>query len=69
MSIEIKLSITGMTCNHCVARARKNLEAVPGVSMVEVSLEPGAAVVKGGMDAAALLAAVKDAGYEAVIDE
>ncbi len=69
MSIEMKLSITGMTCNHCVAHARKNLEAVPGVSVVEVSLESGTAVVKGDVDAAALLTAVKDAGYEAVIDE
>ncbi|WP_456378668.1 CopZ family metallochaperone [Thiolapillus sp.] len=69
MSTEIKLNISGMTCNHCVAHAKKSLEAVPGVNKVEVALEPGAAVVEGDVDAAVLLAAVKDAGYEAVIDE
>lgn len=68
MSTEIKLSITGMTCGHCVAHTRKSLEAVPGVAEVEVTLEPGAAVVKGDAEAAALVAAVKDAGYEAVVD-
>ncbi len=65
---EIRLNITGMTCDHCVAHARKKLEAVTGVSKVEVILEPGSAVVEGDVDTAALLAAVKDAGYEAVID-
>ncbi len=69
MSREIKLTITGMTCGHCVAHAKKSLEAVPGVSKVEVSLEPGSATIEGDVDTAALLAAVKDAGYEAVIDE
>ncbi|WP_456407247.1 CopZ family metallochaperone [Thiolapillus sp.] len=68
MSKEIKLNIAGMTCGHCVAHAKKSLEAVPGVSEVEVTLEPGGAVVKGDVDAAALIAAVKEAGYEAVID-
>ncbi|WP_457671684.1 heavy-metal-associated domain-containing protein, partial [Thiolapillus sp.] len=44
-----------------------SLEAVPGVSKVEVSLEPGSATIEGDVDTAALLAAVKDAGYEAMI--
>jgi copper chaperone len=62
---ETRLKITGMTCNHCVAHTKKNLEAVPGVESVEVTLEPGGAVVKGSADAAALVEAVKAAGYEA----
>jgi len=69
MSTEIKLKITGMTCGHCVAHTKKNLEAVPGVTEAEVTLEPGGAVVKGDADAVALVAAVKEAGYEAVVDE
>ena len=69
MSKEIKLNITGMTCGHCVAHTKKSLEAVPGVESAEVSLEPGGAVVKGDVDAMALVAAVKEAGYEAVVDE
>ncbi len=69
MSSEIRLNINGMTCGHCVAHTKKNLEAVPGVSEVEVALEPGAAVVRGDVDADALIAAVKEAGYEAVVAE
>ncbi len=68
MSAETKLKITGMTCGHCVAHAKKNLEAVPGVTSVEVQLEPGGAVVQGNADTAALIAAVKEAGYEAVAE-
>jgi copper chaperone len=62
---EIRLKITGMTCNHCVAHTKKTLEAVPGVESVEVTLEPGGAQVKGSAEADALVAAVKAAGYEA----
>ncbi|WP_457677058.1 CopZ family metallochaperone [Thiolapillus sp.] len=68
MSSEIRLKITGMTCGHCVAHTKKALEAVPGVTEADVSLEPGGAVVKGDADVAALIAAVKDAGYEASAD-
>ncbi|HIE55339.1 MAG TPA: heavy metal-binding protein [Chromatiaceae bacterium] len=62
---EIKLEITGMTCNHCVAHTKEKLEAVAGVESVEVTLEPGGAVVRGNANAEDLLAAVKEAGYEA----
>ncbi len=68
MSSEIRLKITGMTCGHCVAHTKKALEAVPGVTEADVSLEPGGAVVKGDADVVALIAAVKDAGYEASAD-
>jgi copper chaperone len=64
---EIRLKITGMTCNHCVAHTKKNLEAVPGVESVEVTLEPGGAVVKGDADPQALVEAVKEAGYQAEV--
>jgi copper chaperone len=59
------LKITGMTCNHCVMNVKKALQAVEGVDKVEVALEPGGAVVNGNADASALIAAVKEAGYEA----
>ncbi|GAB4236922.1 MAG: hypothetical protein OHK0028_14060 [Deltaproteobacteria bacterium] len=41
----VTLSITGMTCGHCVAAVKKALEAVPGVGEVEVTLSPPRAVV------------------------
>jgi len=61
----VELIISGMTCNHCVARATKALEAVPGVDTAAVTLEPGGAVVKGDADVEALTAAVREAGYTA----
>jgi copper chaperone len=68
MSSETRLKITGMTCGHCVAHTRKALEAVSGVSEAEVSLEPGEAVVRGSARAEELIAAVREAGYEARVD-
>lgn len=61
----ITLKVTGMMCQHCVARVKKALEAVPGVQTVEVSLENASATISGSADKAALVAAVKEAGYEA----
>ncbi|HEB97706.1 MAG TPA: heavy metal-binding protein [Sedimenticola thiotaurini] len=67
MASTIQLDISGMTCNHCVARTQKALEGVSGVESVQVSLEPGGAVVQGSADADALIAAVREAGYEATL--
>ncbi|MEA3302177.1 MAG: cation transporter [Pseudomonadota bacterium] len=67
MSDVTNLKISGMTCGHCVKNATKALESVQGVESVEVTLEPGAAKIIGNADHEALLAAVKDAGYEAQV--
>ena len=67
MSTTVKLSITGMTCNHCVMHTKKSLESVAGVESVEVSLQPGQAQVTGDADPAQLISAVKEAGYNAEI--
>ena len=61
----IRLSISGMTCGHCVASTKKALQAVSGVASVEVDLEPGEAVITGTANSEVLIAAVIDAGYEA----
>ena len=37
MSTTIELEIQGMTCEHCVKRATKALQAVPCVSAVQVT--------------------------------
>ncbi|NOQ80599.1 MAG: heavy metal-binding protein [Gammaproteobacteria bacterium] len=67
MNNTINMKITGMTCQHCVKHATEALEAVAGVDSVEVALEPGGAVVIGDADSELLIAAVKEAGYEADI--
>ncbi len=60
------LKINGMMCMHCVAHVKKALEAVNGVTSVEVDLAAGTATVAGTADSDALRAAVVDAGYEIV---
>lgn len=62
---DVTLKITGMTCGHCVKAATKALQDVPGVDSAEVTLEPGSAVVHGNADISALIAAIKEEGYEA----
>lgn len=67
--MEKKLNVEGMSCQHCVAHVTQALEAVEGVSRVEVSLENASAIVEfdGAVSDEALIAAVKNAGYEASI--
>lgn len=61
------LEVAGMTCQGCVQNVRGLLERQDGVSRVEVTLEPGRAVVDhdGKVAADALVQAVEAAGYEA----
>ena len=64
----VKLDVTGMHCEKCVARVNGALSAAEGVTSVDVSLEDNAAVVEGhGMDAAALVAAVEAEGFGASV--
>jgi copper chaperone len=63
----IALTVTGMTCDHCVATVTKALERVPGVESAKVSLEERRAVVTGPADPRALIGAIKDEGYEAAL--
>ena len=67
--MEKKLNVEGMSCQHCVAHVTQALEAVEGVSRVEVSLEDASAIVEfdGAVPDEVLIAAVKNAGYEASI--
>lgn len=65
----ITLNVQGMTCGHCEAAVRKALAAVPGVSEVlEVDRGANRAVVEGDADPEALIAAVKEEGYQASVD-
>jgi len=62
----VKLSVEGMTCDHCVGAVRSALSKVSGVDrVVDVSRERGEAIVDGGADVAALIAAVEAEGYRA----
>ena len=66
MAQTIELSITGMTCDHCVNSVTGALKDVEGVQDAVVSLdEKRATVTAESVDVAALIAAVEEEGYEA----
>ncbi|MGJ9372732.1 heavy-metal-associated domain-containing protein [Nesterenkonia sp. CF4.4] len=65
-----RYSVTGMSCGHCEGAVRAEVEQLPGVSGLQVSAETGSleiAVTDGaGLTDDAVLAAVDEAGYDAV---
>lgn len=64
---DVTLAVEGMTCSHCVQAVEGALAGQDGVKKVKVDLEQGTAWVRGAtdIDKAALVNAVKDAGYGA----
>jgi copper chaperone len=66
MSHTQQLTVTGMTCGHCVASVTEEVQEVPGVDAVDVVLETGALTVTSSqpLDEGALRAAVEEAGYQ-----
>lgn len=65
-----RLSIEGMSCNHCVGRVTSALTKVEGVTSAKVDLATKSAVVEGTTLAdAQLKQAVEDAGYDVVAIE
>jgi copper chaperone len=63
----ITIPIEGMTCSGCVANVERVLKSIDGVQNVNVSLDPGQAIVEfvpGRVDPAHLHSAIEDAGYE-----
>ena len=60
-----KLSIEGMTCQHCVQHITEALNEVEGVSSVSVDLEGKSAEVEASESVTddALKSAVAEAGY------
>ena len=62
----IELKVKGMTCGHCEQAVRQALTQVPGVTAVlEVDRTQQRATVEGDADLAALIAAIKDEGFQA----
>ena len=61
-------TVKGMTCGHCVTSVSTEIGALPGVTGVDVDLTHGAVTVTSeqALDAAAVRAAVDEAGYELV---
>ncbi len=62
----LDFTVTGMTCQHCVASVTEEVSAVPGVTDVAVDLASGGLTVTSDapVDDDAVRAAVEEAGYE-----
>lgn len=58
-------TVTGMTCGHCVASVREEIEAIDGVTSVDVTLDTGAVQVVADREIprAEIEGAVAEAGY------
>ncbi|HEY5475733.1 MAG TPA: copper ion binding protein [Tepidiformaceae bacterium] len=68
MATTLELSITGMTCDHCVHAVTTAVQDVEGVKTAKVSLEEKSAVVEGdALDAAKIIAAIEEEGYGATV--
>ena len=63
------LTITGMSCGHCVSHVKTALEGVEGVTAADVSLEGSRAdlTLTTEVGDAVLIAAVEGAGYQAEV--
>jgi copper chaperone len=59
-------TVSGMTCEHCVASVTEELSDLDGVRGVEVDLGSGAVTVTSDaqLDAGAVREAVEEAGYQ-----
>ena len=59
--------VAGMTCSHCKTAVTEEVTNVAGVHSVEVDLDTKLVQVHGtDLDAAAVLSAIDEAGYDAV---
>jgi len=58
-------TVTGMTCEHCVASVTEEVSEIPGVDSVEVVLETGSVTVTSSrpLEDTAVRTAVEEAGY------
>ena len=66
MSQTATYTVTGMTCEHCVASVREEIGEIDGVSGVDVDLTTGAVTVRSErpLEREAVKAAVEEAGYQ-----
>lgn len=61
--------VSGMSCGHCEAAVHSEVVQIPGVDDVTVNAATGTLVVTSAqpIDTDAVLGAVDEAGYEAVL--
>ncbi|MGV9868622.1 heavy-metal-associated domain-containing protein [Rhodococcus koreensis] len=59
------VTVTGMTCDHCVSSVTEEISELPGVTAVNVDLATGTVVIESttDLDPGAVADAVAEAGY------
>ena len=57
-------TVTGMTCEHCVASVTEEVSEIDGVTGAQVDLATGQLTVEGDASEQAVRAAVEEAGYQ-----
>lgn len=64
--IKKQISITGMTCQHCVKHVKEALQQIQGVKKVDVSLAAGQAnvIIADDVTDDMMKQAVEEAGYQ-----
>ena len=73
-TVSTTVSVSGMTCGHCVSSVSEELEALAGVEQVDVDLNAGGVSTvtitsTGALSPADIGEAVAEAGYLVVANE
>ncbi len=68
MTVSTTYTVSGMTCEHCVASVTEELSELAGVQQVDVQLASGAVTVTSDRELGTdeVHAAVTEAGYQLV---
>ncbi len=68
MTVSTTYTVSGMTCEHCVASVTEELSELAGVNKVDVELASGAVTVTSDRELGAdeVRGAVTEAGYQLV---
>lgn len=63
-----RFQVPEVSCQHCVSAITKEVSAIPGVQQVQVALDSKVVTVAHSeqVSAAAIVAAINEAGYEEV---
>ncbi|WP_072690383.1 heavy-metal-associated domain-containing protein [Rhodococcus marinonascens] len=65
-TVTTTVTVTGMTCGHCVSSVREEIGSLDGVVSVDVDLATGKVAIDSTapLDPSAVAGAVEEAGYQ-----
>ena len=66
-AVETNYAVIGLKCGGCEARAREAVCRLPGCTEASFNHKTGQGVVKGDIDSHAVIKALADIGYTAII--